>query len=464
MQVPSSWWQRFSRSLTPPQTICLGFLATILVGTVLLMLPWSTAAGEWNHWLMALFTSTSAVCVTGLIVADTGTHFSPFGQMVLLALIQVGGLGYMTATSFLLLIVGRRLSLRDRTTMRETVGAALGSSTALQLVSAIVGMTALFESLGALLLAQVWVPQLGWKTGLWVSVFHSVSAFNNAGFSLFSNSMVGYQTNYITIFTLSALIVLGGIGFSIIYELYEWSRRIWLGDRSIQRENFTLNFKVAVSTSLLLLLAGTAFFLGTEWDNPETLGSLSFADRLLAALFQSVTARTAGFNSIHQSALESSSLFVVIILMFIGASPGGTGGGVKTTTLGTLLACTRSALRGGDSSVLVFRRTVPETLVNKAVGILMGSAMLVALSTTLLSLIDGDRFAFLDLLFEAVSAYATVGLSALNTADLSPLSHLVLIPTMYCGRVGILLLVSALYREPAASQLIKYPEETFLIG
>ena len=463
MLGPPSWWHRFTRSLTPPQTICLGFIATIVIGALFLVLPWSTATGEWNSLLTALFTSTSAVCVTGLAVVDTGSHFSIFGQVVLLILIQVGGLGYMTATSFLLLIVGRRVSLRDRMTMQEAVGAALGDSTVLQLVLAIVGMTAIFESFGALLLAQIWVPQFGWRTGLWVSVFHSISAFNNAGFSLFSSSLEQFQGNFFTIFTISSLILLGGIGFSAIYEIYEWGRRVWLGDRDVRRENFSLNLKIAVTTSAFLLFGGAIFFLGTEWNNEATIANLSISDRFLSTFFQSVTTRTAGFNSINQSALESSSLFIVIILMFIGASPGGTGGGIKTTTVGTLLACTRSALRGGDS-VILFKRNVPDVLVNKAVGVLMGSAAMVALCTTLLALIDGDKFQFLDLLFEAVSAYATVGLSTVNTSSLSPLSHFVLIPTMFCGRVGILLLMGALFRDSPAGQLLKYPEETFLIG
>ncbi|MGK7905911.1 MAG: TrkH family potassium uptake protein [Synechococcus sp.] len=458
-----NWWQQLTRSLTPPQTICLGFITTILVGAFLLSLPWSTASGQWNSWLVALFTSTSAVCVTGLVVVDTGTHFSFFGQVILLALIQVGGLGYMTATSFLLLIVGRRVSLRSRMNIQETVGAVLGESNVRQLVSAIVGMTVLFESLGALLLAQTWVPQMGWKAGFWAAVFHSISSFNNAGFSLYSDSLVQFQSNPFTILTVSGLILLGGLGFSVIYEIYEYVRRVWLGESLALRENFSLNLKVVVVTSTLLLFGGTLFFLGTEWNNPNTIEQLPLHIRLLAAFFQSVTTRTAGFNGINQSALESSSLFIVIILMFIGASPGGTGGGIKTTTVGTLLASTRSALRGKDS-VILFKRTVPDGLVNKAVGVLMGSAAMVALCTTLLAIIDGDRFQFLDLLFEAVSAYATVGLSTVGTSALSPWSHWVLIPTMFCGRVGILLLMAALYRETPAEHLLKYPEETFLIG
>ena len=463
MVASPSWWQRLTRSLTPPQTICLGFLATIVLGAIGLWLPWSTASGEWNRFVVALFTSTSAVCVTGLAVVDTGTHFSFLGQLILLALIQVGGLGYMTATSFLLLIVGRRVSLRDRLTMQEAVGAALGEATAFRLVAAVVGMTAICESLGALLLAQAWVPEMGWKRGLWAAAFHSISAFNNAGFSLFPDSLVRFQTDGFTVVTISMLILLGGLGFSVIYELYEWVRRFWLGDRQLARENFSLNFKISTSITLSLLIAGMVFFLGAEWGNDDSFGSLSVPSKLLAAFFQSVTTRTAGFNSIDQTLLKPSSLFVVILLMFVGASPGGTGGGVKTTTLGTLLACTRSALRGRDS-VILFRKTVPGFLLNKAIGILMGSALMVALSTTLLALIDGQSFPFLALLFEAVSAYATVGLSTVNTGELSTLSHLVLIPTMYCGRVGILLLMSAIYREPAASQLLKYPDETFLIG
>jgi trk system potassium uptake protein TrkH len=397
-----------------------------------------------------------------LIVVDTGTHFSVFGQIVILILIQIGGLGYMTATSFLLLLVGRRVSLRDHMTMQEAVGAVLGDRTPWRLVSSVVGMTALIEGVGALLLAQGFVPQFGWIQGSWWSLFHSVSAFNNAGFGLRLDNLVSFQSNAIVILTISGLIITGGIGYSVLYECYEWARRVWLDSRQ-SRENFSLNFRISVSITLLLLIGGTLFIFGTELGNPKTLEPLSLPSQILSAWFQSVTARTAGFNSIDQTVLEPSTLFLTIILMFIGASPGGTGGGVKTTTLGTLLACTRSAL-GGAESVVLFRRTLPEMLVHKVVGILIGSATLVAACTTLLVLIDGNRFPFLKLMFEATSAFGTVGLSAANTPDLSPLSQFVLIPTMYCGRVGILVLMAALLPSSTTNKLIKYPEETYLIG
>ncbi|MEM6447461.1 MAG: TrkH family potassium uptake protein [Cyanobacteria bacterium P01_D01_bin.123] len=463
MRSLGNWWQHFTRLLSPPQTICLGFLATILACAILLWLPFATASGQWNRPLVALFTATSAVCVTGLAVVDTGSYFSPFGQFVILVAIQIGGLGYMTATSFLLLLVGRRFSLRDHMTMEEAMGSTIGNGGMWRLVLSIVGMTLLFEGLGAFVLAQTLVADRGWVSGSWSALFHSVSAFNNAGFSLFSDSLESLSGNTAVMATISGLIILGGIGYGVILEFYHWLHRSSFERQHNKRENYSLNFKIVTTTTALLLISGMLMFLAIEVDNPATLGRLSWPDRILGAWFQSVTARTAGFNSFNQASLEASSLFLMMIFMFTGASPGGTGGGVKTTTLGTLLSCMKSALRG-EESVRLFQRRVPDVLVQKAVGILMGSIVMVAIATMGLALSDGDRFTFIELVFEAVSAYATVGLSIVGTPNLSPLSHLVLIPTMYCGRVGILLLVGALLGRSSPKKLVRYPEETFLIG
>ncbi|MEO1131163.1 MAG: potassium transporter TrkG [Cyanobacteria bacterium J06639_1] len=463
MRSLGSWWQHFKRLLSPPQTICLGFLATIAICALLLLLPFSTASGQWNQPLVALFTATSAVCVTGLAVVDTGSFFSPFGQFVILVAIQIGGLGYMTATSFLLLLVGRQFSLRDHMTMEEALGSTVGNGGMWRLVLSIVGMTLLFEGLGAFVLAQTLVAEQGAWAGSWSALFHSVSAFNNAGFSLFSDSLESLSDNVAVMSTISILIILGGFGYGVILEFYHWLHRSTLERHQDKRENFSLNFKIVTLMTVVLLVLGMLAFLATESDNPGTIGRMPWSQKVLGAWFQSVTARTAGFNSFDQASLEASSLLLMMIFMFVGASPGGTGGGVKTTTLGTLLSCMKSALRG-EESVRLFQRRVPDVLVRKAVGILMGSAIMVAIATMGLAVFDGDRFTFLELVFEAVSAYATVGLSIVGTPNLSPMSHLVLIPTMYCGRVGILLLVGALLGRSSPKKLVRYPEETFLIG
>ncbi|MEL7354789.1 MAG: TrkH family potassium uptake protein [Cyanobacteria bacterium J06560_5] len=444
--------------MTVPRTICIGFLALIAVGTLLLMLPFSTASGDWNSPLTAFFTATSAVCVTGLIVVDTGSFFSSFGQGVVLTLIQLGGLGYMTATTLLLLVLGRRLCLKDRLAIQQAMDTSeLANVNAL--VVSIISMTFIFELTGAFCLMPTFTEEFGTGRALWLSIFHSISAFNNAGFSLFSDSLVGYAADAWPMAVISALIVLGGIGYQVIMEAF-----IWLRDRIYRRKQntvFSLHFKIVTSTTLALLLIGTVAFLLIEFDNPATLGGESFGTKALLAGFQSVVMRTAGFNSIDIGAMEQSALFVAIALMFVGASPGSTGGGIKTTTVRILLICTRAALRGKEE-VNCYQRQIPTARVLKALSVVVASVISVVIITTCISISDPD-LRFIEILFESVSAFATVGLSTGITADLSVLGQLFIIITMYIGRVGILLLMSALLGDPSPSA-IHYPEEDLLTG
>lgn len=444
--------------MTVSRTICLGFLVFISVGTLLLLLPWANASGQWGNPLIALFTATSAICVTGLIVVDTGTHFSPLGQGIILALIQIGGLGYMTANSFLMLLLGRRLKLKDRVAIQQSMDSselAGGSS----LIVSIIAMTLLIELTGILFLYPTFQQDFGGGRGLWLSIFHSVSAFNNAGFSLFADNIMGYALNPWINFTITALVILGGIGYQVIMELFLWARHQFRGDQ--RRITFSLNYKVVTSTTLALLTLGTVAFLVIEFNNAATLGNYAPQHKLMMAWFQSVIARTAGFNSIDIGAMGEASLFIMIALMFVGASPGSTGGGIKTTTLRILLACTRMVLRGQEG-VLSYRRQIPPSRVLKAIAVVMGSGLVVLSATTLIS-ISNPTVAFIDVLFESVSAFATVGLSTGITADLSDLGKYVIIATMYLGRVGILLFMAALLGDPKPTA-IQYPEEDLLIG
>lgn len=444
--------------MTVSRTICIGFLALIAVGTVLLMLPSATASGEWNSPLVALFTATSAVCVTGLIVVDTGSYFSSFGQGVVLTLIQLGGLGYMTATTLLLLLIGRRLALRDRLAIQQAMDTAeLANVNAL--VISIISMTLIFELTGAICLMPTFTEDFSTGRALWLSIFHSISAFNNAGFSLFSDSLVQYAENAWPMAVVSALIVLGGIGYQVIMEAF-----VWVRDRFQRRKThsvFSLHFKIVTSTTLVLLLLGTLGFLLIEFDNPATLGGKSLGTKALLAGFQSVVMRTAGFNSIDIGAMETSALFVAIALMFVGASPGSTGGGIKTTTVRILLVSTKAALRGQEE-VNCYQRQIPLDRVLKALSVVVASAISVVIITTCISVSDPD-LTFISILFESVSAFATVGLSTGITADLSTMGQLFIIITMYIGRVGILLLMSALLGDPSPS-VIRYPEEDLLTG
>lgn len=444
--------------MTVPRTICLGFLVVISLGSLLLMFPSAVTGGSWGSPLVALFTSTSAVCVTGLVVVDTGTYFSSFGQAVIVALIQIGGLGYMTATTLLLLLLGQRLKLKDRVAIQQSMDQTeLAGGKAL--LPSIIAMTMVFEIAGAFCFYPVFRGEYGAGQSLWLSVFHSVSAFNNAGFSLFFDNIIGYQDHLWVNLIISLLIIFGGLGYEVIVEMFMGLRTYVKGSR--RRLNFSLNYKIVTSTTLVLLILGTFALFATEFNNPDTLGNLPVPVKLLAAWFQSVVARTAGFNSIDIGAMGNASLFTMIALMFIGASPGGTGGGIKTTTFRILLVCTLAVLQGKEK-VLCYQRQIPLTRVLKTVAVVVGSGLVVILATMLIS-ISNPELDFIDVLFEAVSAFATVGLSTGITAKLSAFSQVVIIVTMYLGRVGVLLFMAALLGDPKPTA-VQYPEEDLLIG
>lgn len=454
--------------MTAARTICLGFLAVITVGTLLLWMPAATTAAGWDSLLTALFTSTSAVCVTGLSVVDIGEHYTGWGQLVLLLLVQVGGLGYMTATTFLLLVLGRRFGLRDRVALQQSLDTP-GMAGVQQLVKSIVGLTLVVELTGVFVLIAVFAPTYGFREGVWLALFHSINSFNNAGFSLFSTSYMDYVDSPLLVGVVTLLIMLGGVGYQALMELIYWARSLrwrrngspWMGSAGRDRVDFSLNFKMSLSTSVFLWIVGTLAFLAAEFNNPHTLATLDPNGKFLAAWFQSVTTRTAGFNTIDIGAMTSTGLFLTMALMFIGASPGSTGGGIKTTTLRILVNCTESVLRGKEA-VLVYQRQVPLGLVLKAIAVFMGSIGTVIVATTLLTIGD-PALPFQQLLFEVVSAFATVGLSTGITGSLSLLSKAVIIVTMYIGRVGVLLLMAAIVGNPGRS-VVRYPEEDLLVG
>jgi len=448
--------------MTVSRTICLGFLAVIGTGTLLLSLPVSTTSDvwDWNNVLVGLFTATSAVCVTGHIIVDTGTYFSTVGHFFILALIQIGGLGYMTATTFLLLLLGRRMGLRNKVAVQQALDRTEihGAS---QLIRSIIATTLLFELTGAFLLLFVFVPKYGLDKGLWLSIFHSVSAWNNAGFSVFSDNLTGYQASPLINLVIPGLIIFGGIGYEAIFEMYLWLRgRL---TRQQKRMIFSLNFKVAVSTTLILLILGAIAFFLVESQNSKTLGVMDLPTRLMTAWFQSATSRTAGFNTIDVGKMTTAGLFITIALMFVGGSPGGTAGGIKTTTLRILTSCTKAVLQGKEEAQL-YDRQIPMTLVLKAIGVTVGSMAAVIVITILISLSDPE-YNFIQILFEVVSAFATVGLSTGITVDagFSVFAKLMLVVMMYTGRVGVLLLMAALLGDPKPS-FVRFPEETLLVG
>jgi trk system potassium uptake protein TrkH len=451
--------------MTVARTICLGFVAVILLGAILLTMPFSTGNGNWNDPIVALFTSTSAVCVTGLAVVDTGTEFSFLGQLFIALLAQIGGLGYMTTTTFLMLLIGRKFDLRQKVAIQQALDRP-GMSGSTQIIRSIIATTLLFELTGVFLLMTVFVPEKGWQEGTWLAIFHSVSAWNNAGFSLFKDNLIGYQSSPLVIITIGCLIIFGGIGYQVILDMYLWLRDsfAYQGNRIIKKTScliFSLDFKVATSTTLILLVLGTIAIFFIEIRNDSVFGQLSLSDKILAAWFQSVSTRTAGFNSIDIGKMTNAGLFIMIALMFIGASPGGTGGGIKTTTLRVLTSCTKAILQGKEE-VLLYNRKIAISLILKAVGVVFGSLATVIFATISISITD-PKLAFIQILFEVVSAFGTVGLSTGITATVSTAAKLILILTMYIGRVGILLLMSSILGDPRPSR-IHYPEENLLVG
>ena len=436
-------------TVSPAQTILLGFASIMVVGGVLLSLPVAAADGRPTPFIDALFTATSATAVTGLVVVDTATHWSLFGQLVILTLIQVGGFGYMTTAMLLALLVGRRIGLRERMVLAESYNLyALGGI--VRFTKMVILVTLAIEGTGALLLALRWAPEVGLPRGIYWGLFHAVSAFNNAGFDVMGNfaSLTRYVTDLPVNLIVTGLIILGGLGFGVLMNLRDGLRRL------------TLHSKIVLSTSLGLILIGALGILLFEFANPGTLGPLGWSGRALAAFFQSVTPRTAGFNTVQIGKMHDATLMLLVILMFIGASPGGTGGGIKTTTFMAPLAVILAQLRGYPEATL-FKRRLPSVVIYKAVTIaLLGLAFVVTMSI-LLTLTE--RVAFLPALFEVASGFGTVGLSTGITPSLSTLGKAIIMVTVFTGRVGLLTLAFGLTRRQMVPRF-HYPEEPIYVG
>jgi trk system potassium uptake protein TrkH len=433
-------------------------VAIIAVGTFLLLLPISTSSGNWNDPIVALFTTTSAVCVTGLTVVDTGTYFSFWGQLFIALLAQVGGLGYMTLNTFLLTLIGKRFDLRQKLAIQDSFDRPLlqGSQS---LIKSIIATTLIAEITAIFIMLPIFVDDFGWNKGLWFAIFHSISAWNNAGFGLLPDILVQYRGSIAINLAITGLIIFGGIGYQVIFEMFIWLRNKL--QRSREKFMFSLNFKVAVSTTIFLLVAGTIAFFLTESNDTVNFANLSLKEKILAAWFQSVTTRTAGFNTIDIGKMTTAGLFVTMALMFIGASPAGTGGGIKTTTFRILASATKAILQG-KSEVVVYERTLPASLIFKAVAVTFGSTVTVIVGTILVSVLDRG-IDLINILFEIISAFATVGLSTGITASLSSVAKVILVLIMYIGRVGVLLLMAGILGDPKPT-VVKYPEDNMLVG
>ena len=436
--------------------LALGFLAVILLGTVLLTLPAASRSGKGIGLFDSLFTATSAVCVTGLVAVDTGTTFSVFGQIVLLVLIQVGGLGFMVFATMIMVALGRKISIRGRMLIRESMNGAslsdLGRLTWLYLLLALA-----IETVGTVLLSIRLIPLLGWKHGIWMALFHAVSAFCNAGFDLFGNyaSLTAFSGDPLVLLTVAVLIILGGLGFAVILE----TLRNRQGFRSL-----TLHTRIVLLTTLGLVLTGTVFYWLAERSNAETLAGFGEGEKILNAFFQSVTMRTAGFNSFDLSRFRDGSKLFSSVLMMIGASPASTGGGIKTTTFAALVLLMLSVVRG-ENEVNVARRRLSTDIARRALAVAVLFLTTLVTGTLIISFIENGRFPLADILFEASSAMGTVGVSAIGTPNLHPASRAVLLPMMFLGRVGPLTLAFAVAkRQGRIKTLSKHPEERIMIG
>lgn len=437
------------------QMIVLTFLAIILLGGLLLSLPISSRSGQWTSYLSSVFTATSATCVTGLTLFDTYTYWTGFGQAVILILIQVGGLGFMTIASLFFLLANRRIGLRQRVLMAQSLGIDQLSGI-VKLVHHVLVRTAIVEGMGALILTIRFSLLVPFDRALWWGVFHSVSAFCNAGFDVVGavdvgGSLIPFVGDWVVNFTIIALITVGGLGFFVWEDV--------LSKRSFRKT--TVYTKMVLIISAILALGGGAVIALLEWNNPATLGNLPAAEKCLAALFQSVTSRTAGFYSIPQGALQDATKTVTDVLMFIGGSSGSTAGGVKTATMGVLVLAVIAAARG-RSRVTVFRRTISAQQVSDAVAVTSMVFGLALSASLVLSATNG--LPMIDCLFETISAIATVGLSTGITPLLNEISQILLIILMYFGRVGVMTVSLGFLFSNAAEERYKYADTKVMIG
>ena len=436
--------------LSTYQILVLGFAGLILGGVALLMTPYASKSGDSLRFVDALFTATSAVCVTGLVVVDTGTYFSVFGQSVILLLIQIGGLGVMTVATLVAVLSGKKINLKERLLIQEATN-QLDLAGVVRLTLYIIRATLLVELVGGTILALRWFQDFGLK-GIYFGYWHAVSAFCNAGFDLFGEyrSITGYVGDLTVNGVIASLIVVGGIGFPVVADL--WNCR--------QTRRFSLHTKVVLTTTVLLIVLGAGFIFVAEYGNAKTLSDLPPADKVMASLFQSVTARTAGYNTVDIGLLREGTLLAIIFLMFVGASPSSMGGGVKTSTAAILFISLVGSVTG-KRDPLAFGRQIPQQTVYKAFTIVTISVMLISLVTLTLSFTEAAPI--FSLLFEVTSAFGTVGLSTGITPKLSDAGKVLITLTMFAGRVGTLTLLMALALRPRKERL-KYPEGKIVIG
>ncbi len=448
--------KRFLKRLSSTQMILLGFLLFILAGSFVLWLPISSVTGKSVSYIDALFTATSATCVTGLVTLPTVTTWSTFGQVIILLMIQIGGLGVITIASGIMVMLGKRIGIGNRILIQDAFNLNTLSGIVKFIKKVIIG-TCIVEGIGALFYMTVFIPDYGAK-GIWMALFNSVSAFCNAGIDIIAeNSLCNYALHPVINLTTAFLIIAGGIGFVVWWDL----ARI-LKDKKRRHWRFlTLHSKITLSATCFLILFGTVLFFVFEYNNPLTMQNFTLAEKLEASFFQAVTTRTAGFATIPQENFTNASAQISLLLMFIGGSPVGTAGGIKTVTFLVLLLTAASVIRN-KRTVNVFNRQISEKSIKKAVAVFATSCTVMIVSTVLLSSVsDGS---FLDIIYETVSATATVGLTRNFTSSLNMIGKIIITATMYLGRIGPISLAVAFSMKKSSENLIENPVEEINVG
>lgn len=445
-------WNMKKKKFSDVQILALGFVTVIFIGGVILSMPISSASGEWTNFLDSIFTATSATCVTGLVTVDTGTHWSMFGQTVIMILIEIGGLGFMSFAAFIAILLGKKITLKNRLIMQEAMN-AFSIQGLVKMVKYVLVFTFAIQFGGAVLLSTQLIPEFGLGKGMFYSIFHSVSTFCNAGFDLFGNfnSLTQYHSNPVVLLTISALIVIGGLGFTVLIEIYNYR----------SKKKFSMHSKVVLLITGILIVGGAIIIFMLEYKNPATLGPMSFFDKVINSILASITPRTAGVNSISTDGMTLGGKFLTIILMFIGGSPGSTAGGLKTTTFGIILFTVICVIRGREDTE-IFGRRFSKELVYKSFSLLFIGMTLVMFVTMILTIVEPGE-SFISLLYEATSAFGTVGLTTGVTTRLSEAGKIIIIIMMYLGRVGPLTVALALANKQKKSK-VKYPEGKVLIG
>ena len=437
--------------LTPPQILASGFALIILIGAILLSLPVASTDGQSLPFIDALFTATSATCVTGLVVVDTGTHFTVFGQVVIMLLIQVGGLGFMTMATLFAIVLRKKISLRDRLILQEAMNQN-SMEGIVRLIRKVIIYSLAIEGAAAVIFATRWSFDMSPGKAIYYGIFHAVSMFNNAGFDLFGNfgSLMPFVDDFVVNVVAMGLIVLGGIGFIVMSDIIEYRKH----------RRLSLHSKVVLSMTAFLIVFGAVVIFIFEYSNPKTLGSLNWAGKILGSFFQSVTPRTAGANTLDIGSMRQASQFFIIILMFIGASPGSTGGGIKTTTFTTLIGAVIAMIRGKEDIVL-FQYRLAKDRIFKALTITLLALSLVVIVSMVLSTTEDHNF--LMILFETTSAFGTVGLTMGLTIHLTVFGKICIALMMFAGRLGPLTLAYAL-QPKTEKELYRHPEGKIIIG